>query len=519
MQRLLLLAASTVLSTVAIAQSPLTTLFAQNNSGSVGGAVYFDLTTTPAITITSIGVNLISAASTPGSIEVWTVPVTRLGNQTNQALWTMVGTGTVIAAGAGLPSTVTLSGTIPLPAATTFGVAFRAIGVALAYTNGTGANQNYSTAELALAAGEATNVPFTAPLFTPRVVNCSISYILSGGGTFAQRVPYGTGVAQFASGYENFATSASFDLNGANFEYSERAAGGWDIGVGPGPVSAAGAAPYALTDDSEVTQALSSGFAASLNVCSNGFFSVNGSNGTGFTPSVATMLGAANEAWWVWHDFNPASAGSGQVKYQFLGGEDVFTFDGVHSFGTTVPNTFQVRFSGTTPNRRVRCCFVQMSGVGNAVLVAYSPAGASLDPGNTDISAAGPVTLAAADSPALAVTSSARPLIGTSVTLDTTNIRAGTLAGVTLMSGIQNLAGLDLGFLGATGNRFYLGSIDLTLPMTIAGSSGSTPAVAIPNLNSLLGGAIYWQSVTVTPGANPLSVLTSNGLCLILGNL
>ena len=45
-----------------------------------------------------------------------------------------------------------------------------------AYTNGTGGNQNYSNADIALSLGTASNVLFTAPLFSPRVWNGTIHY-------------------------------------------------------------------------------------------------------------------------------------------------------------------------------------------------------------------------------------------------------------------------------------------------------------------------------------------------------
>ena len=41
--------------------------------------------------------------------------------------------------------------------------------IRLFYTNGNGSNQNYSNADLALALGSATNVPFTAPVFCLRL--------------------------------------------------------------------------------------------------------------------------------------------------------------------------------------------------------------------------------------------------------------------------------------------------------------------------------------------------------------
>src|SRR5690606_9679276 len=47
-------------------------------------------------------------------------------------------------------------------------------------TNGTGSNETYSNADLAINCGSATNVPFTAPIFSPRVWNGTVHYNVGG---------------------------------------------------------------------------------------------------------------------------------------------------------------------------------------------------------------------------------------------------------------------------------------------------------------------------------------------------
>ena len=72
---------------------------------------------------------------------------------------------------------MTLSNPFVLNAGTLYGIAVVADpAISLFYTNGTGSNQNYSNADLALFLGSATNVPFTAPVFSPRVWNGTIYY-------------------------------------------------------------------------------------------------------------------------------------------------------------------------------------------------------------------------------------------------------------------------------------------------------------------------------------------------------
>src|SRR4029077_559440 len=112
------------------------------------------------------------------NFQVWVLPgMTSQGNETNMALWTQVATGSGTGAGLNNPTHVTLSNPIPLNAGTLYGIAVIADpAFAHFYTNGTGSNQNYSNADLALFLGSATNVPFTAPVFSPRVWNGTIYY-------------------------------------------------------------------------------------------------------------------------------------------------------------------------------------------------------------------------------------------------------------------------------------------------------------------------------------------------------
>src|SRR5688572_19329110 len=90
-----------LVASLASAQS-ITTLYATNNSGSAGGAVYFDVAVAGnSLTVTGFDVS----TSAPGSFgfQVWTILGTYVGNETNQGLWTLAGTGTGTGAGLNLP--------------------------------------------------------------------------------------------------------------------------------------------------------------------------------------------------------------------------------------------------------------------------------------------------------------------------------------------------------------------------------------------------------------------------------
>lgn len=162
----------------------LTTLYGANNSGALGGAVYFDLTVgSNGITITGLDTNTAETAAF-FDYQMWLLAgATSQGNETNGSPWVMVATGSGVGAGLDNPTSVTLSNSVALSANTLYGVALVADpAIGHDYTNGDGTNENFSDANLSLALGSATNLPFDASgggPFSPRVWNGSIEYRLS----------------------------------------------------------------------------------------------------------------------------------------------------------------------------------------------------------------------------------------------------------------------------------------------------------------------------------------------------
>ena len=153
----------------------ITTLFAANNGGLPGGAVYFDVSVGPnSLLITGFDTNTLETNAF--DFDVYTTPGTSVGNQLDAAAWTLVATGSGIGAGLNSPSAVALNNTFQLLSGTTYGMALVIHNAGHRYTNGTGANQLYSNADLSLTLGTASNVPFAGGLFDPRVWNGTIYY-------------------------------------------------------------------------------------------------------------------------------------------------------------------------------------------------------------------------------------------------------------------------------------------------------------------------------------------------------
>jgi hypothetical protein len=172
---------------LATAQTPcngpeLTTLFASNGGGSLGGQIFFDaVVTDPAgIVVSQIDVNTGVAAGTPFSLSVFTHPNTSNGNYNSPGLWTLVTQGQGVAAGTNVPSLVDVAD-FTLPPGP-WGVSLVLDSSAgHRYTNGNGVNQFFFNPDLTLSLGAALNVPWTGTPFSPRVWNGTIRYDCPGG--------------------------------------------------------------------------------------------------------------------------------------------------------------------------------------------------------------------------------------------------------------------------------------------------------------------------------------------------
>jgi hypothetical protein len=155
--------------------------FTSNNGGSVGGGVYYNLNVAnPAgITVESIDINTSVAAGGPVTLEVFTSPGGFLGKESNPGAWTMVSSGVGVSAGNNVPSNVDVADFALAPGL--WGVAYRAVDFNHRYTNGTGSNQNFFSADCDISAGKAANVAFAGTPFSPRVVNTRVHYCANPG--------------------------------------------------------------------------------------------------------------------------------------------------------------------------------------------------------------------------------------------------------------------------------------------------------------------------------------------------
>ncbi len=338
---------------------------------------------------------------------------------------------------------------------------------------------------------------------------------------FASATPYGIGCNRASRAfYELFSPGSTFDLSGTAMTLAPSTNRYFATPVGSYVPPPAAATVLVLTDDSDTSVTLASPFpyaggnTPTLRVCSNGFVSVATGNGTSFSPSVSTWLNSSVARWGDWHDFNPAAAGSGQVKFHEAGSISYVTWDGVFNFGVAAsPNTWQLQFDRA--NGRVTYAWQSMTLSGNAHLVGYAPgAPGAANAGSIDISAQWPVGFStqAADIFPLTFGASARPVIGQTINLVTSSIEPGSIFGATLLG--FSSANNPLGGLGAPTCTGYVNS--LATNVFLIGGPSVNSSFTIVNNPYLLGLHVFGQSATYSPGQNALSVLFSNGLDLLV---
>jgi len=425
----------------------------------------------------------------------------------------------VVAAGPGQPSSVTVGFTLP-PGS--YGIALQMTGVYQNYDCCVATT--YSTAELTLTSGaSATGAIGTAICCTPRDWNGAIHYVPAGSGTVARALSYGSGCYSSRDGafYELF-NAGLFDLSNTSFQMLYTGA---SYLVMPGssnwftPV----AAGIALTDDSVSTaQALGftlpfvGGSTTDVWISSNGFVFLEASTANGCCiGSSATLLAHEPRVAAIWGDLNPGTGGSVHFDQDPANGAAYVTFVNVPEYSQTNTNTFQVAFfnSGVIEVRYQGC-----ANTSHTVLAGFSPGHGVLDPGPTDLSnlATAPLQTGSFQIP-LKLDASARPLLGTSFGLVTSQIPAGCPIGATLF-GLAGLnPGIDLTSLGMAGCYQYV-SMDANALFFPTGTSVQFPAT-LPNDSSFLGIHIYVQAAAYVPGVNVRGFLSSNGIDLTIGDL
>lgn len=360
-------------------------------------------------------------------------------------------------------------------------------------------------------------------------------WIVVQGANCAASSLYGTGcVGEFTSFYEWFQSTPSIDLSNSAFRMFLNGSSYVVVGTTPNFIApTAAAANLDLSDDSETTITLASaltfpgGTTTTLTVASNGRVEAASNSAAGdFTPTPGELLAFPNATWSVWRDFIPNQNAPDNVYFEEVGNLSIVTWLNVIGYvglspGTT-PSTFQIQFDRS--NGTVTFVFQSMDTVsvstwagGEGWVVGFSPGGASLDPGSTDLSsvlATGSIATAAADFEPLSIDADSPPAVGTSINLDIDGITPTAPFGGILLGFTKYVPGLPVPGMPSC---FQYNDGLAVLLFFPAGQPEVLVPFAVPNFPGIrmqVQAALY----DPTAGRTPLGATSSNGLELRFGN-
>ncbi len=368
--------------------------------------------------------------------------------------------------------------------------------------------------------------------YQPGFGNASIDEAFVGPGgltvTVNTKVPAGPPAAEYSvvgTGCANCRSSfyevGGFDLANSKIQLTY-GTGGYSVGPSTATYVAPSGGSLGLTDETDASFALPftlpypGGSTNTLRICSNGYISVSTGNGISYQPSSAAFLGSAVPRWApCWHDFNPA--GANNVYVNTAPGVVRVTWLNVPNW--TAPagsSTVQAQFYS---NGDVHFLYNAVSLNADSYLVGWTRGNNAADPGNRDISATigTGFSTCTSDVTGIDLAVSARPVIGTTINLVTSNLPASTLAGFQMLGFASFIPGFDLTTILDMPGCFAYTLPDISVTFTPTGSSNSMP-FTIPLDNTLNGQTMMVQTLTISPGFNPASLLTTNGVQLLFGS-
>jgi len=340
----------------------------------------------------------------------------------------------------------------------------------------------------------------------------------------ANNTVYGTGCngAISATAYELFPTN-TIDLSNSSLRMTPTGSG-YLFTTGTGTNYTHTVAGLALTDDSVATLSLPTPFAypggttSQITICSNGYIWMQSPNLLAdFTPTAAELFSNPARLCPMWCDGVPD--GTTNINNVFAevdpsGTKAYVTWVGVPIFGG-VGGTMNVQVELDLVSGAVEYRYGAIS-VGNTCLVGWTPGTgfSAVDAGSLDLSGRLPVGFTTSTpevaSSTVTLAATASPIIGTTMSFQTSGLPASGLSFYLLSAGQLN-PGVNLGILGAPACFAYI-TLPEALSVVQIGTPTATASFGIPNDPFFAGQSFFSQVAAVDPTANALGFTTSNGV-------
>lgn len=358
-------------------------------------------------------------------------------------------------------------------------------------------------------------------------LNPGYSYLLLGApANCATASSYGTGCLEIADSiYEFFPTAATNDLGGSAISWFFGGGSytmispiaGSIVPVGPG---ATNVAPGLL--DGQTSFTLSTpmpgpgGAVTTLNVTTKGQVELTGpTTPIDFTPSAAEFVTRANAAFCCWSDWDQTDPGSGLIWFEEVGGVAYVTWDNVNHFNAALPSQFQFQFDLATGAVTLVFGTMDLTNSG-ALLVGFTGAGGTIDPGSSDLSAIGSAVVSTVEVQAVAMDASGVPSLGNgSFGFNATNVPQLLPVGFIYFGDFVLNPGVDLGFIGMVGCNAYSNANIGTFSFPAIGGSGFAP-LPIPNNLAFVGATLSAQTLALST-LTALNLVASNGVQFTVG--
>ena len=243
------------------------------------------------------------------------------------------------------------------------------------------------------------------------------------------------------------------------------------------------------------------------------------------TPDLGAMLGEIAAAWYAWHDFDPSEVGSGAISSEQIGSVHYVTWNSVESAPAgSNPSTLQFQFDLATGVVRIVCANLATTG-SDPFLFGWSPGGASLDAGPTDLVNGLPLSIPASNSLPLQLSASPPPVstpsAGTLITYTAEQVPeaapgSGVRFGVVIIGLAAIPFGLPLSFANMPGCSLYVDQQVTTV--AFIGFSSSLACQFVLPAGVPIGAEFHAQAAAlVLPnslpnGQNAFGAVTSNGI-------